>query len=322
MNCEKCKELLVAYVEDLLPESQKQAVESHLNSCPPCRTELTQLIALRDRLVANGKALAQSDLENNVLNRILQELSSKLRKVSKSNNQIQLWRTIMKSKITKFAAAAAIIIAVGLTLTVFDKSLSSAYAIEQTIEAMRYVNSIHAYCTDWDDSQGETWVQIDPETGQEEYYYADQGNLLIVGTPQATYYYYKNENRVRIRNEYVPASDIRVSRFFEDLVNWIRRYHGEIRFYSQFDEDLQQKVIMVYASIPKQRDMQEQEYIIRVDSQTKLPISLEALKSAPGQGVKSVDRIEYNVTIPEGIFEFETPDGAKVVYEKKDEGGK
>ena len=314
MNCEKCKELLVAYVEKLLPESQKEAIESHLNTCPPCRAELTQLIALRDRLAANGKALAQSDLENNVLNRILQEQSSKLRKVSKSNKQIQLWRTIMKSKITKFAAAAAIIIAVGLTLTVFDKSLSSAYAIEQTIEAMRSINSIHAYCTDWDDSQGETWVQINPETGQEEYYYADQGNLLIVGTPQATYYYYKNENLVRIRNEYVPASDVRVSRFFEDLVNWIQRYHGEIRFYSQFDEALQQEVIMVHGSIPTQGDIEEKEFIVRVDSQTKLPIDFEAIKCGPGEGVKSVDRIEYNVTIPEGIFEFEIPDGAKVVY--------
>ena len=35
MNCEKCKELLVAYAEDLLAESQKQAIESHLNTCPP-----------------------------------------------------------------------------------------------------------------------------------------------------------------------------------------------------------------------------------------------------------------------------------------------
>ncbi len=226
-------------------------------------------------------------------------------------------RTIMKSKITKLAAAVVIITAVAL-MSVMDKSISPAYALEQTIEAMRSIDSIHAYCTDWDNSQGETWVLIDPETGREQYYYADQGNLLIVGTPLATYYYYKDENLVRIRNEYVPASEVRVSRFFEDLVGWVQQYHGELWFYFQFDEGLQQEVIIVHASIPEQRDMQEQEYIVRVDSQTKLPISLEALKNAPGQGVKSVDRLEYNVPIPEGIFEFEIPDGAKVIYEKKD----
>lgn len=217
---------------------------------------------------------------------------------------------------TKFATAAAVILIVLLGITLLDKSATPAYAIEQTIEAMRSINSIHAYCTDWDDSQGQVWIQIDPETGQEEYYYADQGNLLIVGTPQATYYYYKDENLVRIRNEYVPASDVRFSRFFEDLVEWIQQYHGELSFHFQFDEELQKEVIMVHGSTPTQGDMEEKEFIFRVDAQTKLPINYEAIKCGPGEGVKSVDHLEYNVAIPEGIFEFEIPDGAKVIYDE------
>ena len=55
---------------------------------------------------------------------------------------------------------------------------------------MRSVGSVRAYCTDWDGSKGEVWVQIDPETGREEYYYSDIGNLLIVATPQKTFYYH------------------------------------------------------------------------------------------------------------------------------------
>ncbi len=224
-----------------------------------------------------------------------------------------IWRTIMKTKITKFAAVAVIIIIAFLSMTIFDIGVKEAYAIEQTIEAMRSINSIHAYCTDWDNSKGETWVQINPETGKEEYYYADQGNLLIVGTPQKTFYYYKDKNLVRIRNEYVPASDVRVSRFFEDLVSWVQQYHGELSFNSQFDENLQKEVIMVHGYIPTQGDMGAKEFVFRVDPQTKLPITYEATKCGPGQGVKSVDRIEYNVPIPKGIFEFEIPEGAEVV---------
>jgi len=222
----------------------------------------------------------------------------------------------MKNRITKFATAAAVILIAALSITLLDKSVTSAYAIEQTLEAMRSINSIHAYCTDWDDSQGQTWVQIDPETGKEEYYYADQGNLLIVGTPQATYYYYKDENLVRIRNEYVPASEVRFSRFFEDLVEWVQQYHGELSFHCQFDKELQREVIMVHGSIPTQEDIEEKEFIFRVDSQTKLPINYEAIKTRPGEGVKSINHLEYNVTIPEGIFEFEIPDGAKVIYDE------
>ena len=101
-----------------------------------------------------------------------------------------IWRIIMNSKITKLATAAVVILAVVVGVTLIDRSATPAYAIEQTIQAMRSISSVHAYCTDWDGSKGETWVQIDPETGQEEYYYADQGNLLIVAIPQKTYYYY------------------------------------------------------------------------------------------------------------------------------------
>ena len=105
----------------------------------------------------------------------------------------------MKNRITKFAVAAVVLIAIVLSITIFDNAVTPAYAIEQTIEAMRSISSIHAYCTDWDGSQGEAWVKINPETGQEEYNYSDTGNLLIVATPQSTYYYHKDKNLVRVK---------------------------------------------------------------------------------------------------------------------------
>ena len=263
---------------------------------------------------------ASVELHGRMLNDVLnaQEKSKKARLALIRPNQR---RQIMKSPITKLAAAAAIVVAVVLSVHLWDKSASSAYAVEQTIEAMRSIRSVHAYCTDWDNSKGETWVQIDPETGQEQYYRADGRNLLIVGTPQATYYYYKDENRVRIRNEYVPASEVRFSRFFEDVVSWVRQHHGELRCESQFDQELQREIILVHAWTPAQGDMEEKEGVVRVDPITKLPISIEAFKTGPGEGVKSVDRIEYNVTIPEGMFEFQIPQGAKVVYENKNVKG-
>jgi outer membrane lipoprotein-sorting protein len=267
------------------------------------------------------KNLGGKDIPPDV-EKIAEETSRNFSKTLTPSRQHILWENIMKARITKLAAAAVIIIAVLIGIHQLGGSVTTtAYAIEQTIEAMRSINSIHAYCTDWDNSQGEVWVQIDPETGQEEYYYADHDDLLIVGTPQATYYYYKDENRVRIRDEYVPASEVRISYFFEDLVRWVQQYHGELWFYFQYAEDLEREVIMVHGSIPAQGDMGEKEFVFRVDPQTKLPIDMEATKCGLGQGVKSVDSLEYNVPIPEGIFEFEVPDGAKVVYERKNKEG-
>ncbi len=83
---------------------------------------------------------------------------------------------------------------------------------------------------------------------------------------------------------------------------------------------------MVRVTIPAQTDVGEKALLVRVDSQTNLPISMEALKCRPGEGVKSLDRVEYNVAVPQGAFEFKIPAGAKVIDErmeaKKDQGKK
>jgi hypothetical protein len=142
MNCAECKELLVGYIEGLLEDSQKQAVQSHLQTCPPCRAELAQITTLHDRLIANGKTLAQRNLENKVLDRILQEQSLRLKKARQTDRQLQLWRIIMKSQITKFAAAAAIIIVAGLLITLLGTG-KTLYALEQTIQASHSVRYLH-----------------------------------------------------------------------------------------------------------------------------------------------------------------------------------
>ena len=112
MNCAECKELLVAYVEGLLDESQKQAIALHLKSCPACQAETNELTQLHDRLVANGKVLAQSKLEDKVLNQIVREENVRLKAGAKAGAGLKLRRIIMKSTITRIAAAAVIIIAV------------------------------------------------------------------------------------------------------------------------------------------------------------------------------------------------------------------
>ncbi|MHC4622166.1 MAG: anti-sigma factor family protein [Planctomycetota bacterium] len=162
MNCAECKGLLVGYVEGLLEDSQKQAVESHLEGCPPCRAELTLFTGLRDRLTANGKTLAQRDLENKVLDRILREQSLRLKKANQTDRQLQLWRIIMKSKITKLAAAAAIIIVAAISITYLGELGSVAYALEQTIQANHSVRYLHVKdFTAGADEPKEFWVECD-----------------------------------------------------------------------------------------------------------------------------------------------------------------
>lgn len=109
MNCTECRELLVAYFEGLLEESQERAVEEHLTSCDACQAELKELQTLRQNLVRSARATAEADLEERVMNRIIQEQSERLQSAQRATAGLRLRRLIMKSSLVKLAAAAAIV---------------------------------------------------------------------------------------------------------------------------------------------------------------------------------------------------------------------
>jgi hypothetical protein len=135
MNCAECKEILVAYVEGLLEESQKQAVTEHLKDCSVCQGEVKELTQLHDRLVKNGKVLAQSDLEDDVMSQIVREQNVRLKTAGKAGAGLKLRRIIMKSPITKLAAAAAIIIAVLIGINPFKSAVTWAEVIKPILNA-------------------------------------------------------------------------------------------------------------------------------------------------------------------------------------------
>ena len=136
MNCEETKELLVAYVEGLLEDSEKQAVAEHLKDCPACQAELTELTGLHDRLVTNGRALAQSSLEKDVMNQVIREQNTRLKATARATEALKIRRTIMKSPMTKIAAAAAVIIIAALiSLNPFGSNVTFADVVKPILNA-------------------------------------------------------------------------------------------------------------------------------------------------------------------------------------------
>jgi hypothetical protein len=135
MKCTETKELLVAYVEGLLEESEKQAVEEHLKDCPACQAELKELAGLHDRLVTNGKALAQSNLEKDVMNQVIREQNTRLKAATRATEALKIRRTIMKSSMTKIAVAAVIVIAAAILLNPFGSSVTFADVVKPILNA-------------------------------------------------------------------------------------------------------------------------------------------------------------------------------------------
>ena len=87
MNCQKCTDMLTEYIEGILPKEQRQALEAHLETCPPCRAEMAQLKDLTDRLTTNAKQIRKTSLENKVINQILQKQSLKLKQTKTTIKQ-------------------------------------------------------------------------------------------------------------------------------------------------------------------------------------------------------------------------------------------
>jgi len=77
-----------------------------------------------------------------VLKDVLQTYNKTFDKKSACYRPI-IWRTIMKSPITKLTATAAIIITAVFLITFFEKAAAPAYALEQTIEANHTIKNVH-----------------------------------------------------------------------------------------------------------------------------------------------------------------------------------
>ena len=107
---------------------------------------------------------ASADLDKRVHDGI-SEVLAESEKTESAVLQPNIWRTIMKSPITKLAAAAIIIVAIGLLINFWGNSV--AYALDQTIEAnhtVRYLNVSYADAKHENDPK-EFWIECD-ETGQ------------------------------------------------------------------------------------------------------------------------------------------------------------
>jgi hypothetical protein len=145
MNCTEIREKLVEYIEGLLPDQQKQQLESHLKNCRQCQAELDKLIALGDRITSDSKSKQLTDFEDAVFNRIIREQNLRLKQTDRVNHPLEIVRMIMKNRITKFAAAAIIIVAVVLSVNIFNRVpvASATQVLQDAINAVSDIWSVH-----------------------------------------------------------------------------------------------------------------------------------------------------------------------------------
>jgi hypothetical protein len=161
-DCEKIKDQIADLVTGILLEAQVHVLEQHLNECAACR-DYARALKDEDMLLTEFFAKIDANITHQQ-ERVLQAINRL--DLSRQSETHLIWRTIMKSPITKIAAAAVIIIAVVLSINLWDKSIPSAYALEQTIEANHSVRYLHIKGFDPSHKEPkEYWVECD-ESGK------------------------------------------------------------------------------------------------------------------------------------------------------------
>lgn len=121
-----------------------------------------------EKLIKKMRYEATSEAYNKTLGNFLKE-ADKHKKQKSVSIQSNIWRIIMKSRITKIATATVIILVVVLLINFLNKAVTPAYALQQTVEASK--NLRYLYFEYFSGSEKEPskkcWIKFD-ETGQPE----------------------------------------------------------------------------------------------------------------------------------------------------------
>ena len=136
---EQIKELLVEFALQELSEQQSSEVKAHLAECRQCRSELKKLEAVLECADSMSELSADEQVYQSAKESLLEAVANEETKEQTPRHTIRLdliWRTIMKNRITKLAAAAVIIIAILAGLPLINNG-GSGIALAQVLEKVQ-----------------------------------------------------------------------------------------------------------------------------------------------------------------------------------------
>jgi len=248
--------------------------------------------------------------------------------LGRTPRQIQIWRMIMRSQITKFATAAVIVLAVVLFVTILDGTTTPAWAIEDTAKALDQFNGIYL--------GGVISIPIKKIGGGDDLVLRDSENMSIELWMQA------NEKRTRSENYRIETGDGTVWTVcnkktfrYDPVSNTVRVHSGrgiEMSlwpngdFLSKLKKVMQDWKVMYgkdavtgrdYAFISFSNPPQNQSWSLEIDLQTNLPVRAKGWNNTRHEGTPSINlsRIIFFKELPDEIFEFEISEGVTVIEE-------
>lgn len=276
-----------------------------------------------EKLIKKLRYKASAEAHGRILGNVMRALEKK-EKQKTASVQPDIWRIIMKSRITKLAAAAVIVIAVALSINFLDKSVTPAYAIEQTIEAFEKVNSV--YVEQIIREKGtllntKMWAR---RGSNGEFFFGDfrqeSGNgytIVVNESENRTYYFNPSDKTVRIYERLnVTIGNFLDKNFYVHLQEEMENVKIECGKDKITGKDI---VLLEYnVPIPSKYDKSIcKSGVITFDLESKLPIRMTGWNNPDFKGEPYLEwtLIEYNPKLPENTFKFEIPEDATIIME-------
>lgn len=235
----------------------------------------------------------------------------------------------MKSHITKLATAAVIIVTVGLLVTILHYSATPAWAIEQSIDALSKYKAVLVEGLDSERTWREdgsleqkpfkSWaVANEDQTMVEKYRHEVDGVPIITTNGKKTWRYDLQTNTVRVENRPYIASECWCgSQFLEQIKGFLGEVipNWEVT-YGKDPATGKQRAFLTIAWL-EERYNGPRSMWIEFDVESKLLVSFKQWENANWEGPATlvVEKITYHENLPDDLFEFEIPEGAKVIKE-------
>ncbi len=268
------------------------------------------------KLIRNAEMHSDPEANQAVLKDLLGQFD-KAQEKKTAVTQPTIRRIIMKSPITKSAAAAVIIVGVVLSLTLWDKTTPTAYALGQTVKASHSVRYLHIRNT-FASQEGamEFWVEFD-SSGQlrnmrfhkPAWMSPSDGESVIVWKDNKMQLWIPKKNLLAtVRDREVAEQALAAMEQLDpkNAVELLQQEQEKGNVEIEIDEpsNKTEPIIVTVTSTQHDDDSPFQRMVLSVDQATKLVdvTKLYSLKDGEYHKELTVEYFEYNQPIDEQTF--------------------
>jgi hypothetical protein len=263
------------------------------------------------RAISQFEVQAPARLDERVRKHVYEAFADSI-PVSAARARTRQGRPLVSSRVAQLAAAAVVVVILLLGLYAWDLLGTQAYAVEDTVRALRKIETAHAFCTDWNGRRLEMWMQPDPATGRNDFIslVEPERNSVAVSTPLVSYIHDTREKTVRFIRGQVITSSLNLAGIIESLTTEADKKKESIVITRRTTDQYGEVIAIHHVGSVYECE-------VWVDPKTKLLLRLENIRcSNPGEVLKSIDEIRYNEPVPEWLLHFQCPEDAVIKPER------